>query len=48
MLKKLRKLLLKSDLVRQVVADYQERMKDQRRQDHLVSAIFRCGTMKRL
>jgi len=46
MLKQLRQLLLKSDLVRRAVADYQKRMKDQRRQDHLVSVIFRSGSAR--
>ena len=46
MLKQLRKLLLKSQAIRRAVADYNERLKEQRRQEHLVEAIWRGGTMR--
>jgi len=45
-MKTLRKLLLKSNRIRWTVADYLWRMKDQARKDHLVSVIFRSGSMR--
>ena len=46
MLKQLRKLLLKSAYIRHAVADCNKRLKEQRRQEHLVEAIWRGGTMR--
>ena len=45
-MKLLRKLLLKSIHVRRAVADYQWRMREQAEAEHLISAIFRGGSMK--
>ena len=45
-MKILRKLLLKSNRVRLAVADSLWRVKDQARKDHLVSVIFRGGSMR--
>lgn len=46
MLKKLRQLLLKSSRIRQAVADYQDRQKEQRRKEHLLNMIFGGGMMR--
>ena len=46
MMRLLRKLLLKSTRVRRAVADYQRRMREQDKGEHLISAIFRGGSMK--
>lgn len=45
-MKRLRKFLLRSKRIRQAVAGWQRRIKDQRRHDHLVSVIFRGGSMR--
>ena len=47
MMKPLRKLLFSSDLVRMVVADCRRSLREQRRkQRHLVTVIFRGGSMR--
>jgi len=46
MMKLLRKLLLKSTRVRRAVADCHDRMEEQAKAEHLISAIFRGGSMK--
>ena len=45
-MKLLRKLLLKSSRIRQAVADYQRRMREEARKDHLISVLFRGGKMR--